>query len=81
MANQQNLTFAEYTQLNFNNQTLNSNMEYVSFRTKTVTIPDLSAATYIFDGNIKEVYQRPDGALKIKFMNDSDVMIVTDINV
>lgn len=56
-------------------------MEYVSFRTKTVTIPDLSAATYIFDGNIKEVYQRPDGALKIKFMNDSDVMIVTDINV
>ena len=39
------------------------------------------AATYIYDGNIKEVYQRPDGALKIKFMNDSDVMIVTDINV
>ena len=82
-AYQGNLNFAENTQLNYNNQKLNSNIEYVSFRTKSssVTVPDLSAATYIYDGNIKEVYQRPDGALKIKFMNDSDVMIVTDINV
>jgi len=76
---QQNLNFAEYTQLDFNNQTLNSNMEYVSFRTKAITVPDLSTATYIFDGNIKEVYQRPDGTIKLKFMNNSDVLEVHGI--
>ena len=62
---QYNLTFAENTQLDFNYQTLNSNIEYVNFRTKTVTVPNLSAATYIYDGNIKELYQLPYNALKI----------------
>ena len=76
---QQKLTFAENTQLSFNNQTINSNIEYVSFRTKAITVPDLSAATYIYDGNIKDVYQRPDGTLKLKFMNNSDVLVIADI--
>jgi len=79
-AYQQSLNFAEKTQLNFNNQTLNSNMEYVSFRTKTKAVPNLSAATYIYDGNIKEVYQRPDGALKIKYYDNSDVLQIVDID-
>ena len=78
-ASQQYLNFAENTQLNYNNQTLNSNIEYVSFRTKAITVPDLSTATYIFDGNIKEVYQRPDGTIKLKFMNNSDVLEVHGI--
>jgi len=55
-------------------------MEYVDFKTKYFTVPDLSSATYIFDGNIKEVYQRPDGALKIKFMNDTDTLQVENID-
>ena len=79
-ARQSNLTFTENTKLDFNNQTLNSNMEYVSFRTKVVTVPDLSAATYIYDGNIKDVYQRPDGALKLKFYDNSDALQIVDID-
>jgi len=79
-AYQQYLNFAENTQLNYNNQTLNSNIEYVSFRTKAITVPDLSTATYIYDGNIKEVYQRPDGALKIKYYDNSDVLQIVDID-
>ena len=79
-AYQQYLNFAESTQLNYNNQTLNSNIKYVSFRTKSITVPDLSTATYIFDDNIKEVYQRPDGALKIKYYDNSDVLQIVDID-
>ena len=78
-AGQQYLNFAESTQLNFNNQTINSNMEYVSFRTKYVIVPDLSVATYIYDGNIKDVYQRPDGALKIRYYDNSDALVIADI--
>ena len=29
--------------------------------------------------NIKEVYQRPDGALKLKFYDNSDVLQIVDI--
>ena len=29
--------------------------------------------------NIKEVYQRPDGALKIRYYNDSDALQIVDI--
>ena len=55
-------------------------MEYVSFRTKIVTVPNLSAATYIYDGNIKDVYQRPDGALKIRYYDNSDALQIVDID-
>ena len=79
-ARQKNLTFAEYSQLDFNNQTINSNIQYVSFRTKSVTVPDLSTATYIYDGNIKEVYQRPDNALKIRYYDNSDALQSVDID-
>ena len=51
-----------------------------SFKTKNVIIPDLSSATYIYDGNIKEVYQRPDGALKIRYYDNSDVLQIVDID-
>ena len=54
-------------------------MEYIDFKTKNITVPDLSSATYIFDGNIKEVYRRPDGTIKLKFMNNSDVLEVHGI--
>ena len=77
---QNNISFAEYTQLDFNNQTINSNIEYVSFRTKSVTVPNLSTATYIYDSNIKEVYQRPDNALKIRYYDNSDVLQIVDID-
>ena len=79
-ASQGNLNFAENTRLNFNSQTINSNIEYIHFRTKYVTVPDLSAATYIYDGNIKEVYQRPDDALKIRYYDNSDVLQIVDID-
>jgi hypothetical protein len=76
---QQNLTFGANSQGDFNNQTLNSNMEFIDFKTNYFTVPDLSSATYIFDGNIKDVYQRPDGTIKLKFMNNSDVLEVHGI--
>ena len=79
-AYQQYLNFAENTQLNYNNQTLNSNIEHVSFRTKAITVPDLSTATYIYDNTLlKDIYTRPDGTLKLKYMNDSDVLVVNNI--
>ena len=79
-AYQQYLNFAENTQLNYNNQTLNSNIEYVSFRTKAITVPDLSTATYIYDNTLlKDIYTRPDGTLKLKYMNNSDVLVVNNI--
>ena len=79
-AYQQNLTFAENTQLDYNNQTLNSNIQYVSFRTKAVIVPNLSSATYIYDNTLlKDIYTRPDGTLKLKYMNDSDVLVVNNI--
>ena len=30
--------------------------------------------------NIKEVYQRPDGALKIRYYNNSDALQIVDID-
>jgi hypothetical protein len=80
ISHQYNLTFAESTQLNYNNQTLNSNIEHVSFRTKAITVPDLSTATYIYDNTLlKDIYTRPDGTLKLKYMNNSDVLVVNNI--
>ena len=52
----------------------------MNFRSKYVVVPNLSAATYIYDGNIKEVYQRPDGALKLKFYDNSDALQIVDID-
>ena len=78
---QWDLTFGQGSQLNYDLQTLLSNMSFVNFRTKSVIIPILTAATYIFDGNIKEVYQRPDGTLKLTFINNIDILqiqLITD---
>ena len=52
----------------------------VSFRTNTKVVPNLSTATYIYDGNIKEVYQRPDNALKIRYYDNSDALQIVDID-
>lgn len=76
---QSNLTFGSGSQLDYNSQVISSNMEYITFNTKNVTIPDLSAATLIFDGNTKEVYQRPDGTLKIRYYDNSDALVIADI--
>ena len=73
------LTFGDGSRLNYNSQVISSNMEYINFNTKDVIVPDLSAATLLFDSNIKEVYQRPDGTIKLKFMNNSDVLEVHGI--
>ena len=55
-------------------------MKYINFNTKNVIIvPDLSAAILLFDSNIKEVYQRPDGALKIRYYDNSDALVIADI--
>ena len=78
-SNQYNLTFGRGSQLNYNSQVISSNMQYITFNTKGVTVPDLSAATLLFDGNIKEVYQRPDGALKIRYYDNSDTLVIAGI--
>ena len=76
---QEKLTFGSGSQLNYNSQVISSNMQYINFNTKGVTVPDLSAATLLFDGNVKEVYQRPDGALKIRYYDNSDALVIADI--
>jgi energy-converting hydrogenase Eha subunit A len=56
--------------------------------TKTITnlimetsdiIVDISLATLIFGSYSKTVYQRPDGTVKIRWYNDSDVLAIGDI--
>jgi len=76
---QGDITFGSGSQLDYNSQVISSNMQYITFNTKNVTVPDLSAATLIFDGNVKEVYQRPDGALKIRYYDNSDALVIADI--
>jgi hypothetical protein len=44
------------------------------------TIPDLSSATYIFDSYPKTVYTRPDGQLRLSFMNNSNDLDVVEID-
>ena len=73
------LTFGDGSALYYNSQVISSNMQYINFNTKGVTVPDLSAATLLFDSNIKEVYQRPDDALKIRYYNNSDALVIADI--
>jgi hypothetical protein len=40
---------------------------------------DLSTATIIYNTYPRTVYERPDGALKIRYYNNSDVLVITDI--
>jgi hypothetical protein len=77
---QQYLTFGDGSALNYNSQVISSNMRYINFNTKAAIVPDLSAATMIFGGNIKDVYQRPDDALKIRYYDNSDVLQIVDID-
>ena len=77
---QDNLTFGSGSQLNYNSQVISSNMQYINFTTRIATVPDLSAATLLFDGNVKEVYQRPDNALKIRYYDNSDALVIVDID-
>ena len=76
---QKNITYEFGSQLDYNSQVISSNMEFITFRTKERLVPDLSSATLIFDGNIKEVYQRPDGALKIRYYDNSDALVIAGI--
>jgi hypothetical protein len=78
-SSQQYLTFGSGSQLDYNSQVISSNMQYITFNTKSATVPDLSSATLIFDGNVKEVYQRPNGALKIRYYDNSDALVIADI--
>jgi hypothetical protein len=41
---------------------------------------DISAATIIFQDFSRTIYKRPDGTSKIKYYNNSDVLVVTNIN-
>ena len=78
-AYQTDLTFGSDSQLDYNSQVISSNMRYITFNTKGTTVPDLSSATLLFDDNIKEVYQRPDNALKIRYYDNSDALVIANI--
>jgi hypothetical protein len=41
---------------------------------------DISAATIIFQDFSRIIYKRPDGTSKIRYYNNSDVLVVTNIN-
>ena len=79
---QTNIEFDINTQLDYNSQTLSTSINNARFRTNggVVTIPNISTATYIYDNTLlKDIYKRPDGTLKLKYMNDSDVLVVNNI--
>jgi hypothetical protein len=79
---QTNIEFDINTQLDYNSQTLSTSINNARFRTNggVVTIPNISTATYIYDNTLlKDIYTRPDGTLKLKYMNDSDVLVVNNI--
>ncbi len=79
---QTNIEFDINTRLNYNSQTLSTSINNARFRTNggVVTIPNISTATYIYDNTLlKDIYTRPDGTLKLKYMNDSDVIVISDI--
>ena len=79
---QTNLTFLGYV-ADFQNVVYSlkafSNISFIGDEQIPYTIPDLNSATYIFDTYPKEVYQRPDGQLRLKFMNDTDVLEVVEL--
>lgn len=53
-------------------------IEGYDYNTDTVLI-DFTAATVIFDDYSKTVYQRADGTPKIRYYNNSDVLVIADI--
>ena len=76
---QTNLTFESGAAVYFNNQTLSSQITNTTFNGQ-FTMPDISAATHIYDATlIKDVYARPDGALKIRYYDNSDALVIADI--
>ena len=50
----------------------------VTLSTAVINV-DITAATYIFATYPREIYTRPDGTVKLKFMNNSDILEVHDI--
>ena len=79
---QRNIEFDINTQLDYSSQTLSTSIINARFRTNggAVTIPNISTATYIYDNTLlKDIYTRPDGTLKLKYMNNSDVLVVNNI--
>ena len=78
-AYQSNLKFESGASIDFNNQTLSSQITNTTFNGQ-FTMPDISAATHIYDATlIKDVYARPDGALKIRYYDNSDALVIADI--
>ena len=81
---QRNIEFDINTQLDYSSQTLSTSIINARFRTNggAVTIPNISTATYIYDNTLlKDIYTRPDGTIKLKFMNNSDIQevkLITD---
>ena len=43
-------------------------------------LPDLGTTSHVYLEYPKEVYYRPDGTLRLRYMNDSDVLVVVDVN-
>ncbi len=72
-----------------NNPFNNSNIQNISITSKTIQYvtgeygaisgEDLSLATVIFLGGSKILYRRPDNTRKIRYYNNSDVLVIADI--
>lgn len=61
------------------NQDTNSSIKRVTCK-NAYMMSNISPGTILFDTNIqKEVYSRPDGATKLRYYNNSDVLVITDI--
>jgi len=67
--------------LQFQTYPLVGNVKYTTFNCiGNTNIPDLSLASEIYGDYPKEVYVRPDSAIKIKYINNSDNLTVVNID-
>jgi hypothetical protein len=67
------------SQLIFKNEIISKNVSNLEIRNSNVSIPD--TATIIFDTNLsKTIFRRLDGTPRLQYVNNSDVIVITDVD-
>jgi hypothetical protein len=67
------------SQLTFSNEIIGKTTSNLEIRNSNVSIPD--TATIIFDTNLsKTIFRRLDGTPRLQYVNNSDVIVITDVD-
>jgi hypothetical protein len=61
-----------------NNNITNKFVRKTKIESSIISV-NLNAATIIFENYHKEVYKRPDGTIKIRYYNNSDILVIINI--